>query len=300
VTTQTDKYAYWLEALDGSFGAITEIAPQAGFYRKKTAGVWLPVAIWEEHEVTWAQIGKEDPNGSSGFVRQTWIDCAKHPVTEKNYRHALATGQWLGEAPAEPSSPGLGHNQPPEGFDDLEATIHTQAVAAEAWIKDRQIETQSDADTCETLANALLKLKKQAEDEHTAEKAPHLKAGREVDAKYKPLIAQAADWAKRLKAAATDYLLAREREKQAAAAQAIAAGKTAVRTEMRATTSGTSGRKLSLRTVRTAHIEDWDSAIAFFKANPELRELVQKLANKCVQVGASVPGVKAVEEKVAA
>jgi hypothetical protein len=299
---QKDAYGYWREALEGRFGAITETGAQPGFYRKRgVGGIWLPVAIWVEGDIVWVQIGAEEPNGAGEIVTATWLACAKYPVTEKDYRHAVATGQWLGEAPAAPTAPGIGDNKPPSGFDELATTIATQAAEVEAWLKDRTIESQAEADKCETLANDLLRLKKQAEGEHKAEKEPHLKAGREVDAKYKPLIEKAADWAKRLKNAATSYLIAREKEKQAAAAQAIARGDVApARTDTRATTSGSSGRKLALRTVRTAHIEDWDAAIGFFKSHPELRELVQRLANKCAQVGAKVPGVRMTEDKVAA
>lgn len=295
-------YDYWSNALEGRFAAITETAPQPGFYRKKgPGGVWLPVAIWEEQEIVWVQIGKEEPNGSADTVITAWLACAKYPVSEKDYRHAIATGQWPGEAPAEQSAPGIGHNAPPQGFDELAVKVDADVREAEAWLKDRKIESQADADKCEKLANDFLALRKRAEGEHRSEKEPHLKAGREVDAKYKPLIDLAAGWARKLKNAATDYLVAREREKQAAAAKQIAAGEAApARIDTRATTSGTSGRKLALRTIRTAHITDWDAAIDFFKDNPELREVVRKLANKCAQVGAQVPGVEIRTEQKAA
>lgn len=294
----TESYQYWQDALEGRFGAIVETEPQSGFWRKKSAGVWLPVAIWDESDVVWAQVGRESPTGKSDLVRDTWLACAKYPVTEKEYRHAVATGSWLGEAPAEVR--GIGDNQPPEGAEEIAAAIDEAAKEAEAWLEGRAIESQADADKCETWANALLILKKQAEEAHRKDKAPHLEAGRKVDARYKPLIETAQAWARALKAAATRYLVARETERREAAAKLIAKGEDVARMETRATTSGVSGRKLSLRTVRKAEIEDWDAAIAFFKDNPELRALVQKLADKCAAVEAKVPGVKIVTEQKAA
>ena len=292
-----EPYAYWHNALNGQFDSITENDSQLGFYRVKAlGGIWIPVAIWSEQDMVWVQVGKEDPTAAEGNVRDAWMRCASHPITEKAYRIAIATNQWPGDAPAQ-----AGHNAPPpEGQPALDAAIADKAAEAEAWLAGRRIETQADADKCETLANEFLKLKKIAEAEHTAEKKPHLDAGRAVDAKYKPLIDTAAAVARKLKAAATGYLLARQAEKQRAAAQAIAKGESATRVETRATTSGNSGRKLALRTHKYAQIEDWDAAIQFFRENPALREVVQSLADKCAQVGATVPGVTFKEEQRAA
>lgn len=295
------RYAWWYAALEGQMGAITEEAPQLGFYRKRAGknGPWLPVAVWEEDGLLWVMVGKEAANASADRVRDTWLACAKYPVTDKEYRHALATAQWPGTAPAEEA--GEGHNQPPEGFEDLAKSIAEQAAEAEAWLKDRKIESQAEADECEKRANDFSKLKRQAETEHKSEKEPHLVAGRGVDAKYKPLIARAEAMAKSLKVAATAFLVARQTERKQAAAQSIAAGDVApARMDVRATTSGVSGRKLALRTVKKAEIEDWEKAIGFFSANPELRELVQRLADRCAQIDAPVPGVTFKSEQKAA
>jgi hypothetical protein len=292
-------YAYWYAALEGQFAAVTETEPQCGFYRVKSAGdFWLPVAIFLEQDMLWAMVGKEEASAAEGHVRATWLRCAMHPVTENMYRHAVKTGTWPGDAPAER---GIGDNNPPEGYAELAVMLAGQASEMRGWLQDRTITSQEDADRCERWANDFLKLKKQAEAEHKVEKEPHLKAGREVDAKYKPLIDLASKCARALKEAATTYLLARQAEKRAAAAQMIARGDPApARFETRATTSGSSGRKLALRTHKFAEIQDWDAAIAFFKDNPELREVVQRLADKCAQVGAPVPGVTFKEEQRAA
>jgi hypothetical protein len=298
-----DLYAYWDAALEGQFGAVTEIDPQAGFYKLKSAGgFWLPVALWWDEHLLWAKVGNEDDpvavEDAEDRVRDIWLRCARQPVTEAAYRHAIATSAWPGGAPA---VRGMGDNRGPEGLAGIAAMLAEQSAEMRAWLQGRTIESAADADRCERWANDFLTIKKQAEAEHKVEKEPHLKAGREVDARYKPLIDLAATCARALKEAATAYLLARHAEKQAAAAQAIARGDSApVRADMRATTSGNSGRKLALRTHKWAEVHDWDAAIHFFQDHPELRELVQRLADKCAQVGAPVPGVTFKSEQRAA
>lgn len=295
-----EAYTYWANALEGRIGAVEEERPQTGFYRIKSAGgIWLPVAIWEEGDAVWVMVGSEEPNASAQTVQETWLRCAKNAVSEKAYRQAVATGQWPGDAPA--AERREGDNKAPEGFEAFSSWLKEQIAEAQAWLKGRKIASQDDADKCEKLANDFLKARQRAEAEHKAEKKPHLDAGRAVDAKYKPLIDDAGGMASALKRAVTQFLIDRENEKKAAAAQAIAAGAEApARIETRATTSGVSGRKVSLRTYKVADIEDWEKAVAFFKDNPELREVVQRLADKCAAVGAPVPGVKVREEQRAA
>jgi hypothetical protein len=221
-------------------------------------------------------------------------------VTEKAYRHAVATGQWPGEAPA---AMVMGHNQPPEGFEALVARINEEVSKAQAWLNGRSIATQADADRCETWANEFVKLKRQVEAEHKVEKAPHLEAGRKIDAKYKPLVTAAESIVRALKGAVTPFLKQREEEKRAAAAQSIAKGETAARYDTKAKTSGASGRAVGLRTVRSAVITDLKAAALYFAEanNPELRELLQAICDRCARAGtAPIPGVEFKEEKKAA
>lgn len=298
-----ERYTYWREALEGRFGKVVEADPQEGFYKVKSAGdFWLPVAIWSEDTVVWAMFGNDEPSAKAELVQSIWMRCAKYPVTEKDYRYAVLSGTWPGLAPASKENADLfGHNNPPEGFDAVAEAIEAQTREAQAWLKDRSINSQEEADRCETWANQFITLRRQAETEHKTEKAPHLEAGRKVDAKYKPLVERASKMVTALKHAATQYLIAREAEKRAAAAQNIARGEPApARQEVRATTSGNSGRKLALRTHKFAVVEDWDKAMAFFKDNPQLRGVVQSLADDCAKIGAPVPGVTFKEEQRAA
>ena len=63
---------------------------------------------------------------------------------------------------------------------------------------------------------------------------------------------------------------------------------------------GQRGRKTGLRTIVRYHVSDHTKALAFFAESEDVRELVQKLADRASKAGVSVPGVERIEEKVAA
>lgn len=65
-----------------------------------------------------------------------------------------------------------------------------------------------------------VKLRKKLDETRKTEKAPHLEAGRAVDAKYQPLIAQVQDAVKAVTLALTKFLEAEEAKARAAAAEA--------------------------------------------------------------------------------
>ena len=64
-------------------------------------------------------------------------------------------------------------------------------------------------------------------------------------------------------------------------------------TDGKTTIKGGSGRAVSIKEVTEVdEVTDWPALILCMQANEELRELVLKLANKALAVGATVPGVK--------
>jgi hypothetical protein len=60
---------------------------------------------------------------------------------------------------------------------------------------------------------------------------------------------------------------------------------------------GASGKAVSLRTVKVATIVDMDAALMALKAHPEMREFVQKLADRACKAGVPVAGVTYSEEQ---
>lgn len=312
-----DDYAFWRAGLAGITMAVQDGHPQPGFYRTRRSkgSQWQPVAIWRHEGALYALCGE-----ASVEPTEIWIGCARHPVTEADYRHAATTGTWPGAiveaepAAAKPVAVTLygieeivgpappDHNKAPadEPGAALMAEIDETVSRAKSWLVGRTIVSQADADACEAWIASLSKTGKAAEQQHKVEKAPHLEAGRAVDARWKPVLMSCEGAVRMLKAALTPFLRQREVEKREQASKAIAAGAQPVRSDVRATTSGTHGRKVSMRTRRRAEIKDYPAALAFFADHPEVKALVQTLAQKVASVGGTVPGVEVITEQEAA
>lgn len=293
----TDAYKWWRDALAGNMAPVRDGHPEAGFYRRRQykGGPWVPVAIWHQEGTGWqCVVGTEYVSADPA---ETWLFCSSNPVSEADYRHACEHGTWPGDAPAMAA---IGDNNPPADADALPTRIDEAVREAEGWLAGRTILSQADADKCETLIEKLGKLGKAADDKRDAEVRPHLEAQREANSRWKPIIERAANQVRAIKAALAPFLKQREAEKRAAAAQLVAGGADPVRADTRASTSGLSGRRVTLRTKRTAVITDYDQALAFFKDNPEMKALVQKLADKVAAINGQVPGVEIKIEQVAA
>lgn len=167
------------------------------------------------------------------------------------------------------------------------------------------------------------------------EKEPHLTASREVDAKWRPIIDDAKDWAAKAKRHVEPFLIAQKRAEEArarAAAEeaarlrreaetAAAAAREAELTdekaeaeraelirqaqeaekaaEARNASAGRTGARVALRTEKRGEIVDYDVLLMALKDRAEIKEVVQSLANRAAKSGFELPGMKIVElEKV--
>ncbi len=294
----SDAYKWWRDALAGQMAPIQDGNPQPGFYRRRKVkgGPWVPVAIWYDANGTACCV--EGTDYTSAEPNAAWLYCASNPISEADYRHACERGTWPGDAPA--TTAAIGDNNPPADVDALRAKITDAVAEAEAWLQGRQIVSQADADRCEGFVVALSALAKAADEKRDAEVRPHLEAQRAANARWKPIIDRVTAQVRAIKAALGPFLKARQDEKQAAASKAVASGADPVRADTRASTSGLSGRRVSLRVKRTAVIRDYGAALAFFSDHPEVKALVQKLADKVAAIDGKVPGVEIKTEQVAA
>ncbi len=299
--TTHDPYAYWRAGLAGLLSSTQDGNPQAGFYRmrKVRGGPWLPVAIWIEEGGDIACLRGVD---EAIEARNVWLACARFPVSEDYYRHCIEHGSWPGALPeTDDGPPPIGDNNPPaDPAHAIPATVSELVAQAQKWRAGRTIGSQAESDRAEALIAGIAGVQKQAEAQHKVEKAPHLEAGRKVDSRWKAIIDSAVAEVRSLKAALTPYLNARAAEKKAEAAKAIAQGAQVTRADIRPTTSGVHGRKVSLRTRKRAVIKDYPAALAFFADHPEVKELIQRLADKVAGIDGTVPGVEVVTEQVAA
>lgn len=310
-------YKYWESALAGTFLPVHENEPQLGFWRKRTgrAAGYIPVATWlsDSGELIALVDGRRADNAAD-----VWTYICQNPITEEQYHQRVRTGKWWDQDDAVTESlapPPVGHNQPPESEtfkDQIDAAL--KAVATYVEIKDDV--TQAKA---QSARSRLLELSRDADKKRETEKAPHLEAGRVVDATWQPLVKSAktgADTIARVMGAyetkkARDAAEVQRKADEAARkaleeAQAKApigvmvepepVPETAV-TPAAAPIKGAYGRGANVKTIKVATVSDQDAAYAFLKSQPELIEVIQKLAQRMVTNGMTVPGVTITEEK---
>jgi hypothetical protein len=60
---------------------------------------------------------------------------------------------------------------------------------------------------------------------------------------------------------------------------------------------GTRGRAMSLKTTKSAKIDDYPKALEFFADSDEVRKCVQTLADRAVRTGSTPPGCSVLEEE---
>ena len=135
----------------------------------------------------------------------------KAPATEP----AVDDGKTLAH---DPSS-----NQPPPDA-DLALKLEELEMEAANWLDDEPLTSQKQADELTKLVDAAARLSGEVEQNRKAEKEPHLLAGREVDAKYKPLQERADKALRKLKNKVGEWLKAvradKERREREAAEEA--------------------------------------------------------------------------------
>lgn len=307
-TKVTTDYDWWQAALAGDIEPIHESDPQPGFYRsKKKEGGYELAAIWRDAD---GEIKQKPAN--------CWTWCCKNPVSEADYRAVEAGGEWPDAVP------GLSNNPPSDDRDVLEEEIQNAKSLADAI---KEISDQKSADQAQNLRDRLNTLSKKADGLRKVEKQPHLDAGNAVQAKWAPLVNDAKDaadgirdmltaYARKLKAEedarqqeaeqkriAEIEAAAKEAEKQGedpakAAAKAAAETTPDPEPDKPATFGGSYGKKASMRTVTSAKIVDFDKALMALKDHAEMRELVQKLANRAAKAGAPLAGVEIVKDEV--
>lgn len=312
----TDQFAYWRSALAGKPVDIHADNPQPGYYkaRKGKGGPWQPVAIWHKDGQLIARIGGETADPSA-----IWTWCASNPVSKEDAKHAFEHGTFPGE---------IGHNS---GDMSLAEEITDAAKQAAEWLAKSKIADKVAADTAANMRARLLDLGKKADKERDERKRPHLEAGRKIDAEYKPLVEQATTAANTLRDALTVWMRAEEAKARAAAEAArkaeqeriakeqaeraakMAADPIAALTEPepepelrmsiqeppKVQAGGQAGRKAGLRTVVRYEVEDYAAALAHVANHKDVIAAVEKACTAMAKAGATVPGVKRIEEKVA-
>src|SRR5262245_35265302 len=188
-----NKYHDWQQAmvnpkiLHSREFTLTE-DPQSRFFR--TAPNGKPVAIWDDNGSTVVMVNGEILDDTTG--REVWLRAAKYPVTEEAYHAVIEGGIW---PDLDPAVAAIGDNR--RRSDDPESMIDDLAARAEEYGEILDDETSQQA---VSLRAAILELHKTADQLREEQKKPHLKAARDVDEAYMPMVKKAKRAADRLRA----------------------------------------------------------------------------------------------------
>lgn len=327
-----DEYDFWRRALAGEkVGGPTlpihDGDPQPGFYRKTQykGGPLVPVAIWRSADGAMVALVDKKPADPDDI----WTFSCTNPVSEADYHAACAGKGWPDEPPAPPTL----RNISDDPHEALTQELAGEIEAAKEFLA-TPITTKNQADQAAIWSKRIASIAKKATDLHKVEKQPALDESRRIDDRWRDLREGADEWAKKLKrhldgwlqeqdrlerqrqaaareeaarkqaaadeaaraAAMSDDAAARE-EAERRAAEAAAAEQEA---EARNPRAGRTGARVALRTFVSAEITDFDALLTALKDRPEIREIVETLANRAAKAGTELPGMKIREDRRAA
>lgn len=309
----SDALQFWRDSIAGNQPEIHADIPQQGYYKARhgKGGPWLPVAIWIKDGELVARHGDVMVEPA-----KIWTWCADKAVSKADFTHAMQHGRFPGEIE-------IGHNS---GDLSLAEEINDAVAQASEWIGKTKITDKTIADEAANRRARLLELGKKADKERDEKKRPHLEAGRAIDAEYKPLVEAATSAANAIRDVLTQWMRAEEAKQRAEAeakrkaeeerlaaerAAHLAANPIAEFTEEpplplapveppKVQAGGQAGRRAGLRTQVRYEIEDYAAAFAHVKGHKDVVAAVEKAALAMAKAGAEVPGVKRIEERVAA
>lgn len=304
----SDEYAGWRALLAGEKIETDPNTPFSGFYRirKVKDGPFVPVAYWRDGERMVCVIDGREVDENTAVDK--WIYCVRHPVTHEAYTAVAERGEnWPDIDPtvADQQRAGIGGNNPPDEAITLQDQIESAKAGASEYAKIEDDETLAKA---QSLRARLNELSRNADKHREALKRPHIDAGREIDAKWQPLVKSAKDAADAIARAMSVFeteKLRKEREAQRkaeeAARKAAETGRPApvapAPTAAPAPVKGAYGRAASVKLVKVATVTDQDAVYRYMRERPEVIELLAKLAQRAVDAGRDVPGVTVEEQR---
>jgi len=339
-------FEHYFSVLKGEERPILEAKPECGFWKRRfvKGGPWVAAAIWKDPATgeLLCRVGPkmEDPE-------KHWLSLADYPVAEADARYYFEHGHWPGQeaAPAAEPKPEIAFYKEAESVEELVEFLADPAAAVEkaaAFTADGQANPndagQSDydkhraavddalegakiweapdakildalhANVVEAKINKLRELISAGKKMHETEKAPHLKAGQEVDKKYNPDIKKMDAARALLLSKQTVWLNAQAAKIEEAKAAAVEAGNDddeAPPFEVQPIkTAGYSGKAIGLKDHTVVEIGDMAKAakaiLADTECKAELEEIIAKLAKRMLTAGKKVTTAKLVVEKIAA
>lgn len=303
----SDAYAYWRALLAGqdakpyilpTMYTGTYEDPQPGAYKVRLVkgGPKVPMRIWlvKDGAATahWSEgcelagtIDGKPVDAKALADRWMWVWAVSKSDLEHYAEHKL----WPGE---------IGHNSGDLSYKDQIADLADQ-------IGKLQIKDKTSCDKAANYRQQFLDLRAAIDGEREEKVRPHITAQRAINEEYKPLISLCQDHADALRSAAGIWLATEEkrRKDEFEKLKAVAAEKNIelpLSEPPKVQAGGQRGRKVGLKTVVRYEVEDIAKVMAALADNAELQAEAAAIARKILRAGGSVPGMKTIEERVAA
>jgi hypothetical protein len=278
--------------------------------RKGRGGPWVPVAIWLEDQGSFRQ-GENSINSDSGKLvclvegkernaYDVWTWVCRYPIEYETYVAVAEDGKpWPEEVPA------LGHNS--QSLNEVEVVgeeVEALSLSAMNWLETLPtIENQSDADKAANYADRFSALETRAEEARVIEKRPSLEEGREIDARWKPVVSKAQDAKAKMKKAIEPYLVGERQRRIETARLAFQGSETTFDpSDIEPPRAGTNGRRVGLRSKYSVKITEPTALIDHYRTDLRLwsdkavKEAIAKLAEADLTSGAQIQGATLMEE----
>jgi chemotaxis protein histidine kinase CheA len=226
------RYAYWARELDlQSKGFNPQERHNYDAEAKGADGYWrilgaktkpdYPVMIWTADDGTVVfQIGRMQPlnsrqNETEWFEFLTGSFLKTEAVSEEEYHRALERGVWNDGKPSRKQTEDVpaGGNNPPSD----ESIADELSVLTDRLERARKPSSVEEANRLQGLLDQMRALLNRAEKARETEKAPHLEAGRAVDAKWKGIATPGADAYRAATALQKQFLAEEEKRREEAA-----------------------------------------------------------------------------------
>lgn len=301
---EADQWDFWRKALTGVRPRFDVNAPQAGCYRMRQnmSQPWQAVMIfWDDHTGDLAAlVGNQEINDLME-IKKLWRACYKRPIHSDVYADVVDHGaKWPDDISGDDGGIEEDKDCPRDQIGDR---IDQLRIVAMAWLNkinpgvnenhSMSVKDQEQADKAINYANRFKLLWKRADKERTDEKAPFLKAERDVDALWRgPLTSS------KLAASDMDRAVDRwsKREVARREAEAAAARELGEVVKVEPVRVGTEGRSRSLIEHTDVNIVSLlEVAMYFAQLNDPPMEFVQAVricAVRYTRMNFTVPGVE--------
>lgn len=335
-----DVYAHWRERLKtGAELGTVDLPhlpgtafdePQPGLYRVRESkgGPLVPMQIWLADETgkaahVWQEglSTRGTINGEQvawGTLTQRWMWAT--PVTKADKAHYDEHGHWPDDIPT------IGDNS---GDLTPMEELRDYIEQASSWIKGREITDEVTAHQAGNYVGKIAALRSSLDKERKAKVEPYLKAQREINGEYNPLIEAAENLEKLIKRAMDGFAAAEKRRREAEARAKYEAEQKRINEErakqeaeraeylkanpiaeftdpepelpiaapppepVKVALGGAHGKRITLRQVTEYVLVDYDAVVQALKNNPKVIEVITSVAKAQAKAGVHVPGVEA-------